>query len=229
MLPWKAAAREDWQRDRGHHHTAGSHTLPAARHQHTRATSTAERRRTARANVVTHRIDAELSLRDRLPDRLPHQPNQHADIPDWAADRTALTHPATPGSTSPNATGSAPAPCSSTATPSPTTPRPGPARSARPHRRRRATGAPPGPPPAPWSNCGGPATPSPRCPASGPADAWDAMTARIRAFNGGRHLEAIARPREVAHLRQAALNFHRRPIVRTGAKTAVNRLQTLRW
>ncbi|OKJ80705.1 hypothetical protein AMK32_23280 [Streptomyces sp. CB01883] len=66
-----------------------------------RRATTAQRRRfaraaLARADAVTGKIHAELRLRERLPDHPPHRPNHRGEIPDWVADRHALTHPGTP-------------------------------------------------------------------------------------------------------------------------------------
>ncbi|MFF3256999.1 MobF family relaxase [Actinacidiphila glaucinigra] len=191
-LPWNLAALEDWQRDRSRHHTTGGSLAAARHHHHTRAITTAERQRQARAalaraNTVTDRIAAELRLRDRLPEHLPHQPNQHADIPDWAADRTALTHADTPEHW----------------------------RQHLAERHRTLADQPPawarplGPPPpatspnrrAAWATTCAlvelwrtrhaiTTTPGlgPRPDEPDLADAFDAMTARIRALNEGRHL-----------------------------------------
>ncbi|WP_326581871.1 relaxase domain-containing protein (plasmid) [Actinacidiphila glaucinigra] len=201
-LPWKQAAREDWQRDRGRHHTGSGSLAATRRHHHDRADASKERQfhaRTAlaRADAITGRIDAELRLRDRLPDHLPHQPNQHADIPDWAADRTCLTHPDTPGhwrqhlaerhrilARAVTARGHTladhpPAWARPLGPPPPAT---SPNRRAawattcalvELWRTRHAITTVPGLGPRPAD--------------PGDAAAWDAMTARIRAFNGSRH------------------------------------------
>ncbi|MFG3207376.1 MobF family relaxase [Streptomyces sp. NPDC048192] len=103
-LHWRDAAREDYQRERTTHHAAagGSTSLAAIRRSlEQRRASTVQRRQwarthLARADAVTGKIDAELRWRDRLPDHPPHQPNHRAEIPDWVADRHALTHPDTP-------------------------------------------------------------------------------------------------------------------------------------
>ncbi|MFJ3214287.1 hypothetical protein [Streptomyces flaveolus] len=39
------------------------------------------------------KIAAELGLRERLPDHPPYRPNHRGEIPDWVADRNAMTHP----------------------------------------------------------------------------------------------------------------------------------------
>jgi len=102
-LTWRNAAREDWQREQAPHHphTAAQSLTATRRHSHNRRTTAAQRQRharthLARADAVTAKIAAELRLRERLPDHLPHRPDHHGDVPDWVADRTALTHPATP-------------------------------------------------------------------------------------------------------------------------------------
>ncbi|WP_330342642.1 MobF family relaxase [Streptomyces sp. NBC_00557] len=103
-ISWRDAAREDYQRDRATHHaaTGGSTSLAAIRRTlQQRRTATLQRQQwarthLARADAVTNKIDAELRLRDRLPDQPPYRPNHRAEIPDWVADRHALTHPDTP-------------------------------------------------------------------------------------------------------------------------------------
>ncbi|MFD8276115.1 hypothetical protein [Streptomyces flaveolus] len=102
-LTWRARAREDHQRER-----AASTALPgatsAAAPRHTiraRRTAAADwqemtRAALARADAVTDKIDAELRLRERLPDHPPYRPTHRGEIPDWVADRPAMTHPGTP-------------------------------------------------------------------------------------------------------------------------------------
>ncbi|MFF2205185.1 MobF family relaxase [Streptomyces sp. NPDC058145] len=102
-LNWRDRAREDYQRERA---TAAAHpgaTSMAAirRTLQTRRTTTAQRLHLtraalARADAVTDKIHAELRLRERLPDHLPHRPNHRGEIPHWVADRHALVHPETP-------------------------------------------------------------------------------------------------------------------------------------
>jgi AAA domain len=101
-LTWRDRGREDFQRER---HTAaapeGENSLADTRHSIARRrAATAQRLRwahaaVARADAVTAKIAAESRWRQRLPDRPPHRPDFHG-IPDWIADRHALTHPDTP-------------------------------------------------------------------------------------------------------------------------------------
>ncbi|MFE7779432.1 hypothetical protein ACFU5O_37370, partial [Streptomyces sp. NPDC057445] len=103
-LTWRERAREDYQREqtsqRRPHDAAAS--LSATRRAVTGRRTTATRRQEyaraalARADAVTDKIAAELRSRDRLPDHPPHRQHHHGDIPDWVADRHALTHPDTP-------------------------------------------------------------------------------------------------------------------------------------
>ncbi|WP_331725947.1 MobF family relaxase [Streptomyces sp. NBC_00470] len=102
-LSWRDAAREDFQRERATHTAAPGATSTAAmrRTLDRRRTTTAQRQQfartaLARANAVTDKIHAELRWRDRLPDHPPHRPNHRGALPDWVADRHALTHPDTP-------------------------------------------------------------------------------------------------------------------------------------
>ncbi len=102
-LTWRDAAREDYQRERATNTAAPGAASTAAirRTLAARRATTAQRRRfaraaLARADAVTDKIHAELRLRDRLPDHPPHRPNHRGEIPDWVADRHALTHPDTP-------------------------------------------------------------------------------------------------------------------------------------
>lgn len=100
-LHWRDAAREDHQRERAVTRPGPASLAAIRRTLHHRRTTTAQRQQSARAalaraNAVTGKTDAELRWRERLPDHAPHRPNHRADIPDWAADRHALTHPDTP-------------------------------------------------------------------------------------------------------------------------------------
>ncbi|MFF8431743.1 MobF family relaxase [Streptomyces sp. NPDC016566] len=103
QLAWRGNAREDHQRERTAHHTQPGTTSLAAIHRSLdqRRTTTTVRQQSARAalaraNATTGKIDAELRWRERLPDHLPYRPHHRGEIPDWAADRHALTHPDTP-------------------------------------------------------------------------------------------------------------------------------------
>ncbi|MEU6071906.1 MobF family relaxase [Streptomyces sp. NPDC047082] len=102
-MSWRDRAREDYQREHSPHspeirgqslaatrHTVGERQAAAARRQ-TRA-----RAYLARAQAVSGKTSAELRLRERLPDTAPHRPSHHGALPDWVADRHALTHPDTP-------------------------------------------------------------------------------------------------------------------------------------
>ncbi|MFF3565477.1 MobF family relaxase [Streptomyces sp. NPDC002574] len=99
-LPWRDAAREDWQRDRTPHLSQSS--LAAIRHHHrTRAFDTDQRLRHARtvlagADALADAFNAELLRRLGMPGRRTQRPPYPADIPDWVADRTAQDHPDTP-------------------------------------------------------------------------------------------------------------------------------------
>ncbi|WP_372412241.1 ATP-dependent RecD-like DNA helicase [Streptomyces luteireticuli] len=103
-LPWRDHAREDFQCERATHTTPPG-TIPPAplrRTLATRRTAAHQRHRSARAalaraDAVTGKIHAELRRRTRLPDHPPHRPDHRGPIPDWVADRHALTHPDTPG------------------------------------------------------------------------------------------------------------------------------------
>ncbi|MFJ3575923.1 MobF family relaxase [Streptomyces rubiginosohelvolus] len=102
-LHWRDSAREDFQRERATSTAPPGATSTAAIRTtlSTRRAATTERQETARAalarsDAVTGRIDAELRWRERLPDHLPHRPTHRGELPDWVADRHALTHPATP-------------------------------------------------------------------------------------------------------------------------------------
>ncbi|WP_277347755.1 MobF family relaxase [Streptomyces barkulensis] len=102
-LPWRERAREDYQRDQAANNTpADTQPLSATRRTiNDRRAATADRLNNAKAalahaDATTARVNAELRLRDTLPDHPPHRPNHHGDIPDWVADRHALVHPATP-------------------------------------------------------------------------------------------------------------------------------------
>ncbi|MEV5388652.1 hypothetical protein [Streptomyces sp. NPDC052721] len=77
-LTWRAAAREDFQRERATTGAAlGDASLAAVgRALATRRTAAADRRRSARAalaraDAVSDKIHAELRLRERLPDHPP--------------------------------------------------------------------------------------------------------------------------------------------------------------
>lgn len=102
-LNWRDVAREEFQRERAASTAAPGATSVAAirRTLDTRRARTAQRQHDARAalaraDAVTGKIDAELRWRERLPDHTPHRPSNRGEIPDWVADRHALTHPDTP-------------------------------------------------------------------------------------------------------------------------------------
>ncbi|MFE7779440.1 C-terminal helicase domain-containing protein, partial [Streptomyces sp. NPDC057445] len=103
-LTWRERAREDYQRQQTNQRrphdapTSLAATRRAVTGRRTTATGRQEYARAAlaRADAVTGKIAAELRYRDRLPDHPPHRQNHHGDIPDWVADRHALTHPDTP-------------------------------------------------------------------------------------------------------------------------------------
>ncbi|MGW8995021.1 MobF family relaxase [Streptomyces zhihengii] len=101
-LTWRDRAREDYQREHSPNRPHTAHqSLTAARRQTAERHAATEQRQhsaqaaVARAETVTARIDAELRLRERLPDHTPH-PRTPGEIPDWVADAHALTHPDTP-------------------------------------------------------------------------------------------------------------------------------------
>nr|WP_308299338.1 AAA family ATPase [Streptomyces sp. CL12-4] len=102
-LIWSDRAREDYQRERATS-TALPGTTSAAttrRTVQTRRAAAARRQEMTRAalvraDAVTDKIAAELRLRERLPDHPPYRPTHRGDIPDWVADRHAMTHPGTP-------------------------------------------------------------------------------------------------------------------------------------
>ncbi|MFD0427403.1 hypothetical protein ACFQ60_02270 [Streptomyces zhihengii] len=177
-LTWRDRAREDYQRERSPNrpHTAHQSLTAARRQAAERRAATEQRQHSARAAVaraeaVTARIDAELRLRERLPDRMPH-PRTRGEIPDWVADSHALTHPDTPAhwrthlaerhrtlarslaDRGHTLAGNPPAWTRPLGPPPPRT-----HRAAATH----------GPPPPPWSSCGVPATPSTASPDSAPA------------------------------------------------------------
>ncbi|MCZ1011971.1 relaxase domain-containing protein [Streptomyces lydicus] len=102
-LLWRDRAREDFQRERDVTNAPpGSASLNAIfRSLDQRRATTAYRHKAAkahlaRADAVTDKIAAELRWRERLPDHPPHRPRHRGEIPDWVADRHALTHPDTP-------------------------------------------------------------------------------------------------------------------------------------
>lgn len=102
-LNWRDAAREEFQRERatttappGATSTAALRTTLTARRASTALRQRTTRAALARADAVTGRIDAELRWRERLPDHLPHRPENRGELPDWVADRHALTHQGTP-------------------------------------------------------------------------------------------------------------------------------------
>ncbi|MFE7328055.1 MobF family relaxase [Streptomyces sp. NPDC057565] len=102
-LRWRDQAREDFQRENSAHRPATRTQSLAARRRTVadRRATTAQRLHftkaaLARANSVFDKIAAELRLRERLPDHLAHRPDHRGEIPDWVADRSALTHPGTP-------------------------------------------------------------------------------------------------------------------------------------
>ncbi|MFD4243651.1 MobF family relaxase [Streptomyces sp. NPDC058525] len=101
-MAWRDRAREDYQRERSPNrpHSAGQSLTAARRQAAERRAATGRRQHSARAalaraQAVTARIDAELRLRERLPDHAPHY-RTRGEIPDWVADSHALTHPGTP-------------------------------------------------------------------------------------------------------------------------------------
>ncbi|MET8680960.1 MobF family relaxase [Streptomyces sp. NPDC004647] len=98
-LPWRTAAREDWQREPapGHSRTA-TQPFPTTRRQMAAAPERQRHARAAlaRAHAVTEKIAAERRLREQLPDHLPRHLDHTGEVPDWVADRTALRHPHTP-------------------------------------------------------------------------------------------------------------------------------------
>ncbi|MFE4925157.1 MobF family relaxase [Streptomyces sp. NPDC056661] len=102
-LRWRDQAREDFQREQSAHRPpTRTQSLTATRQSVARRVATTAQRlhdaktKLARANSVADKIAAELRLRDRLPDHLPHRADHRGEIPDWVADRHALTHQATP-------------------------------------------------------------------------------------------------------------------------------------
>ncbi|WP_327425337.1 relaxase domain-containing protein [Streptomyces sp. NBC_01707] len=102
-LRWREQAREDFQREPSANRPptrtqslTDSRDSVAQRRAATAQRLHAAKTALARANGVVDKIAAELRLRDRLPDHLPHRPDHRGEIPDWVADRHALTHPATP-------------------------------------------------------------------------------------------------------------------------------------
>ncbi|WP_406291613.1 MobF family relaxase [Streptomyces sp. NBC_00624] len=102
-LLWRDQAREDFQREPSAHRSpARAQSLAVTRHTVVRCRATTAQRlhhaktALARANGVVEKIAAELRLRGRLPDHLAHRPDHRGEIPDWVADRHALTHRATP-------------------------------------------------------------------------------------------------------------------------------------
>ncbi|MGX1886793.1 MobF family relaxase [Streptomyces sp. NPDC055287] len=102
-LSWRDRAREDYQRERSPNRPqATTQSLTATRRAAEQRRASTDRRHTfaqaalARAQTVSDKITAELRLRERLPDHPPHRPSTQGTIPDWVADRHALTHPDTP-------------------------------------------------------------------------------------------------------------------------------------
>ncbi|MEU7306133.1 MobF family relaxase [Streptomyces sp. NPDC007206] len=102
-LHWRDGAREDFQREQATRTAApGATSLAAIRRSLDARRATTHRRgqwaraALARATAVSDKIHAELRLRERLPDHAPHRPNYRGEIPDWVADRHALTHADTP-------------------------------------------------------------------------------------------------------------------------------------
>ncbi|MFE4304825.1 MobF family relaxase [Streptomyces sp. NPDC056891] len=101
-MAWRDRAREDYQRERSPNrpHAAGQ-SLTAARLQAAEQRAATDQRQAwaraalTRAHAAGARIDAELRLRERLPDHAPPA-RTHREIPDWVADSHALTHPDTP-------------------------------------------------------------------------------------------------------------------------------------
>ncbi|MEU1707573.1 hypothetical protein ABZ478_19500 [Streptomyces sp. NPDC005706] len=102
-LTWRDLAREDFQREMAASTAApGATSLAQVRRAlKTRQAAVHQRRQwaraaLARADAVSDKIHAELRFRERLPDHAPHRPHHRGEIPDWAADSHALTHPDTP-------------------------------------------------------------------------------------------------------------------------------------
>lgn len=102
-LCWRDQAREDFQREPSAHRSpARTQSLAVTRDTVARCRATTAQRlhvaktKLAHANSVVEKIAAELRLRERLPDHLAHRPDHRGEIPDWVADRHALTHRATP-------------------------------------------------------------------------------------------------------------------------------------
>ncbi|MFE0773291.1 MobF family relaxase [Streptomyces sp. NPDC058861] len=101
-MAWRDRAREDYQRERSPNRPdfAGQ-SLTAAHLQAARRRAATDQRQAwaraalTRAHAAGARIDAELRLRERLPDHAPPA-RTHREIPDWVADSHALTHPDTP-------------------------------------------------------------------------------------------------------------------------------------
>ncbi|WP_326581563.1 relaxase domain-containing protein [Actinacidiphila glaucinigra] len=99
-LPWRDAAREDWQRERTPDLSQSS--LAAIRRHHSaRAFDTGQRLRhaltvLAGADALTDAFNAELRRRLGMPGRRVQRPPHPAAIPDWVADRTVQDHPETP-------------------------------------------------------------------------------------------------------------------------------------
>ncbi|QKZ24283.1 MobF family relaxase [Streptomyces chartreusis] len=95
-MPWRLRAREDSQRERGPlaPHTAYQ-SAEATRAELTgnRLRLEAAREALARADVITAAIDAELRLRDWLPDRTPPPIDDTGPLPDWLAEITVLSEP----------------------------------------------------------------------------------------------------------------------------------------
>ncbi|WP_326580813.1 relaxase domain-containing protein [Actinacidiphila glaucinigra] len=99
-LPWRDAAREDWQRDRTPR-LSQSFLAAIRRHHSARVFDTDQRLRHARtvlagADALTDAVNAELRRRSGTPGRRAQRPPHPSGIPDWVADRTAQDHPATP-------------------------------------------------------------------------------------------------------------------------------------
>lgn len=99
-LPWRDAAREDWQRDRTPRLSQSS-LAAIRRHHRTRVFEADQRLRhaltvLAGADALTDAFTAELRRRLGTPGRRAQQPPHPSGIPDWVADRTAQDHPDTP-------------------------------------------------------------------------------------------------------------------------------------